>query len=67
MIDMRLYRRLDHVTCDNDRHNIYVTVRGKVREQVFKAKTALEDELGDRISWQVFLSEMAGHYLRSKQ
>ncbi|MDV2966007.1 hypothetical protein RZ532_08475 [Nitratireductor aquimarinus] len=66
MIDMRLYRRLDRVSCDIDKNNIYVTVRGHVREKVFNAKAELEKELGDRVSWQVFLAELAGHYLATK-
>ncbi|ATG49285.1 hypothetical protein CEW89_17905 [Celeribacter ethanolicus] len=63
MMNMRMYRKKEQRPREADEHSIYVTVRGDAYRTIFRAKTTLEDQLGDRVSWQVFLTELATRYL----
>ncbi len=66
MIDMRTYRKTRGRDRNPNEHNVFVTLRGDAKRMVFTAKEKLEKRLGDRVSWQVFLSVIAQEYLDNR-
>jgi hypothetical protein len=66
MMNMRMYRKKNQCIKKADEHRIFVTVRGDAHRIIFRAKEALEEQLGDRVSWQVFLTELASRFLAER-